>query len=788
MSIEMNCFRIEGLATLLTQYRLFQILGLPREGGEYYANIQRIIRRLSFQMRAPVTTHDVHGECFLVIPKGYGNPPDYITLVGTVATLKDTGQEIEIRFDVNSDELDPVRLRFLQFAIQNPLWSDSRLWLPSTGRPFFSKNPDKQLGSLDLFTGFALRIAPHPEGGFGLIVDLRRKLLSRSSLGANVTRDQITKLKGRSCVYRMGNKWFEVSLSGMDDRKVGQPSIPWNGKPVSLLEYLHTQSPKPVPPSIAHLKTDGSAIYYRTTGPQQKAAPAELCYLVEDTHTAEGARNQPETVIDPQTRYPEIKDVIETFFKSIKVGNTVLSVRAVPSLVSEPVFQVPALRFGKDATLRPDSFGNRDAAIQEYGRRRMTLLSHADAGFYVRSLFDRQYLVLPRSIANSSGERFIADLKTQVEALYPDGGGYNPEVIEYDDLTGSRDFVGQSRAIKAALEAAGVMPGFAVVMQHRHDRRPRSADQLAAWTVKELSRQFELQVSVIHTDMVKRAYGTIQRNGETQYAVKEPESRRFQGYLRNVAINKILLTNGKWPFVLDTHLHADIVIGIDVKNSTAAFTLIADGGRIIRFQTSPSKQKEQLLRSQVAKYVSELITKEANHVKRRPKAVVIHRDGRSWPCEIDGIRDACQALAKRGVLDDGWQLTVVEISKSAPAPLRFFNTTPSNSGRGPWIENPSVGCWTKFTGGEAYVCTTGRPFKIPGTAIPLHIKRAYGEMPIEQCAGDVFSLSCLTWPRPEGAMRLPISIKLCDRTLFEEAADYDEDAIEFAEDASGGTQ
>src|SRR5581483_8522684 len=751
MSIEMNCFYIDGLKALSTQYRLFQVIGLHRDSPEYYHNVQRIIRRLSFLMKAPVTTHDVNDETFFVIPKGYGNPPDHITLVGSVATLKDTGREIDLQFDTSSAGLDPVRLRFLQFAIQNPLWSDSRLWLPSTGKPFFSKHPDKHIGGLDLFTGFAARVARHPEGGFGLIVDLRRKLVSRSSLGSNVTRDQLTKLKGRSCVYRMGEKWFEARISGMYDRRVGEPSIPLNGKPVSLLQYLHTQSPRPVPPSIAHMRTDGAAIYYRTNGPEQRAAPAELCYLVEDTHTAEGARSQPETVIDPDVRYPEITNIIRTFFKSIRVGNTVLSVRDAPSRISDRSFQVPTLRFGNETTLRPDECHDRDSAIQDYGKRRMALLSDPNAGFYVRSPFDRQYFILPKSIANSSGERFIADLKRQVESLYPNGGGYTPEVIEYDDLTGRRDFVGQSRAIKAAIESARVKPGFAVVMQHRRNRSPRSADQLSAWTVKELSRQFELTAAVIHTDMIKRAYGTVTRNGETQYVIADAESRRFLGYLRNVAINKILLTNGKWPFVLDTPLHADVVIGIDVKHNTAAFTLIADGGRIIRFQTSPSKQKEQLLRNQVAKYVVELISKERRHVRRPPKSVVVHRDGRAWPSEIDGIRDACISLAKEGIIDPGWQLTVVDISKSAPAPVRYFQTIPSHNRQGLRVENPLVGVWSAFTDDESYVSTTGKPFRIPGTANPLHIRRAYGNMPIEQCAADVFSLSCLTWPRPEGA-------------------------------------
>lgn len=787
MSIEMNCFRIGGLETLSTRYRLFKMLGIPQEGPEHFQIAQRIINQLSYMMRAPITTHMVDGESFLLIPHGYGDPPDSIALVRQAVTLREAGREIEIRFDANSAELDPVRLRFLQFAIQNPLYKDARLWLPSTGRPYFSKVSSQQLGPLDLFNGFAVRAAPHPEGGFGVIVDLRRKLIARSSLGADISREQVNKLKGRSCVYRMGDRWFEVSLSGLEDRKVGEPSIPDNRNVISLLQYLHTNSTKPVPPSLAHLRPDGASIYYRTRGPEQRQAPAELCYLVEDTHSADGARHQRETIIEPSKRYREVTDTVRTFLQDIRIGSTRLVIDQKPARISGRPFDVPALRFGKDATLRADNYGPKDKAVLAYGKRRMSWLSERATGFHVQTPLERQYLVMPRSIANSLGDQFLADLKRQVESLYPDGGGYSPELIEYDDLTGGRrDFVTQSRAIKAAIEAVGVSPGYALVMQHRYDRRPRSADQLSAWTVKELGTRFELTASVIHTDMVKNVYEAPRRDGDTRYVVRASEAGRYSGYLRNVAINKILLTNGKWPFVLDEHLHADMVIGIDVKNNTAAFSLIADGGRIIRFQTSPSKQKEQLLRNQVAKYVAELIGKESAHAKRKPKNIVIHRDGRAWQCEIDGINDACAALARDGSIESDWKLTVVDISKSSPAPLRLFSVTPDNAGRPTHIDNPFVGDWTGFSDSEAYLCTTGAPFRIPGTANPLHIRRAYGDMPIEQCAADVFALSCLTWPRPEGAMRLPITIKLCDRTLFDEAADYDEDAVEF-EGAAEGT-
>ncbi len=780
MSIETNCFRIDGLDALSTTYRLHQITGLRRDDPAYYSNLERLVRRLSFQMKAPVTTYDKKGETFLVVPIESREPPDHVMLVGVVAVLKDTGDVISLDFTEAHPEFNPVRLRFLQFIFQGALWKDSRLWQPGAGQPFFFKKPAKQLGAIDLYEGFAMRVALHPEGGFGLIVDLRRKLVSRSSLPASPTREYINALKGRSCVYKMGHNWFEVTLDGLADLNIGTPSIELEGEAVSLIDYLHRASRKPVPDSIANLSPDGAAIYYRTNGPKQRSAPAALCHLIEDTHGQDGAKYQPETVIGPQDRYEQINRLVRMFLRQVSVGNVTLSVSKQARYRRIEPFRVPALRFGNDKTLSLDgSEGDVGSALKNYGRSRLTLLKDKDAGFFEQSLLDRQYLVLPKSVENSYSSQFLKDLKEQVAELYPKGGTYDPEIIAYDDLNGHRDFVGQARAIKKALEAANVKPSYALVMVHRYARRPRSSDQLAAWTVKEFPRLFGLNAAVIHTEMSKKTYTSVTCEGQTRYVIKDGGHKRFSGYLRNVALNKILLTNGKWPFILDTPLYADVVIGIDVKNNTAAFTLIADGGKIVRFSTSPSRQKEQLLKNQVAQFVSDLVRKEKPYLKQQPKQVVIHRDGRTWPSEIEGLKEACESLAEDGHLDEAWQLTVVEVSKSAPAPLRLFDVKPSRSGQGLYVENPMGGTWIQTASDEGYVSTTGRPFQIPGTANPLHIRRASGAMPIEQCLSDVFLLSCLTWTRPEGAMRLPISIKLCDRSLFDEAAEYDQNAIDF---------
>ena len=777
--IETNCFRINGLDALNTTYRVYQIAGLRRDSSYYYSNVQQLVRRLSFQMRAPVTTYDRAGETFLAIPTGFKEPPAHVRLVGAAAVLKDTRETIDLDFTAAHPDLDPVRLRFLQFIFQGALFRDSRLWQPGAGKPFFFRKPEKQFGAIDLYEGFSIRVVPHPEDGFGIVVDLRRKLVSRSSLPVSPPPQWINKHKGRSCLYKMGHMWFEVTLDGLADLSIGTPSIPLGEEVVSLIDYLHRKSRKPLPSTIANLPSEGAAIYYRTNGPDQRSAPAALCYLVEDTHSSEGARYQHETVIKPHDRYRQIKRLVQMFLSRVPVKDNTLSVSNRGGCTRTKSFLPPNLRFGNNVTLSLKEKERNAYTIRNYGQSRLTLLKDEKAGFFEQSSLDRQYLVLPRSVENRYGSQFLKDLKKQVDDLYPNGGGYDPEIIVYDDLNIKCDFIEQSRAIREAVENTAVRPGYALVMVHRYDRRPRSADQLVAWTVKEFPHLFDLNAAVIHTEVSKKAYTVVTHKGEARYVVKSAERKRLSGYLRNVALNKILLTNGKWPFILDTNLYADVVIGIDVKNNTAAFTLIADGGKIVRFSTSPSRQKEQLLKNQVTQFVSDLVRKEGSYLKQPPKQIVIHRDGRTWPVEIEGLKEACRQLAEKGHLDKGWQLTVVEVAKSAPAPLRLFDVKWSKTEQRLSVRNPMVGNWVKTAPNEGYVCTTGHPFRIPGTSNPLHIRRADGDMSIEHCLSDIFSLSCLTWTRPEGAMRLPISIKLCDRSLFDEAAEYDQDAVEF---------
>ena len=224
------------------------------------------------------------------------------------------------------------------------------------GQPFFFKQPIKAIDGLELFEGFALRVMPHPEGEFGVVVDLRRKLIFRAPLAAKIRRDEVNRVKGRSCVYRMGDTWFEVSIAGLCDQKIGEPSIPLNGKAVSLaINYLHTQSPKPVPASLANLSPETHAVFYRTRGPEQRSAPAVLCHLVEDTHGEIGARHQPLTTIEPDERSRQIQDVVTRFLRSIKVvGATFQAFQTARPVPPDEIFTYLPLSFGNGTKLSMD--------------------------------------------------------------------------------------------------------------------------------------------------------------------------------------------------------------------------------------------------------------------------------------------------------------------------------------------------------------------------------------------------------------------------------------------------
>lgn len=292
-------------------------------------------------------------------------------------------------------------------------------------------------------------------------------------------------------------------------------------------------------------------------------------------------------------------------------------------------------------------------------------------------------------------------------------------------------------------------------------------------------RERDLFISVIHSTVGKECYYLpLNAPVGADYGLLDSKRGKMNGYLRNVAITKILLTNERWPFVLATDLHADFTIAIDVQLNTACFTFVGKSGPDIRTVQKTSNQKERLSKGQVRQTILEVLREEAGLGRKNIKRIVVQRDGRLFATEITGIKDAIATLISEGVLAPDVSVNFIEIPKKSAVSLRLFdiNTRPGGQDM---ASNPQIGSYFIPTTRDGYICTTGREFYHPGTANPLHVKYTEGTMPFHEILEDVYALSCLAWTRPEDCTRNPITLKLADIRLREHAGGYDKDALEY---------
>ena len=775
--VETNIFPLINLSELKTNYRLYKIKGLTPEQDEYYQNCQYIIRKLSFELLTPVTIIEQDRSPLLVVPTDAGDPPSPFTLVRTAVTFEPLPETFTLDYTCRTSENDKIALRFLQFWIQTPLRNRQELWQPKSGSPFFTKKPKIVNQQYALYTGFSVRSIISSEGNLGLSVDATSKLISPHPLPVHLTHNDFTKWKGSHCIYHYGHLWYELRIETLSDQNVTEYLVPKDGSWISLLDYIIAESRKPIPEEITRVPHDASVVLYRDNRNQERAAPSILCYPILDTSDDFAGRQQGQTILAPDQRRQLIIDFVNRYLQNMRFGNAALCIGNVPISAPRKMFIVPDLLFGNETVLSVrGTAGAQQVSLDALGSARLSLLTDQKVGFYNHDPLDRQYLILPKNVYESFGKRFIEDLKGSVNALFYQEGGYNPITISYND-TGPKTVSYQGKVILETVKANCQKPGYAVIMIHRTSKqREREEDQLAAMVIREL-RGMDIAASVIHPDVGQECYRLITgKDGEPSYVPIGNKQGKFHGYLRNLALNKVLLTNQRWPFILADRLNADLTIGIDVKHHTAGLVVVGSNGGEIRSLLKVSKLKEQLSGNLLESLLTEILRRELS-VRMGPlKTIVIHRDGIAYPSEIDQAKRAISNLKQADQLDKNAALTILEIPKTSAARLRLFETF-EESNADERTKNPQVGYYYLINEKEGYICNTGRAFYRPGTVRPLHVKRVYGDLPIEKCLSDLYALSTLAWTRPEDCTRYPITLKLNDRFLLEDATEYDEDGL-----------
>lgn len=771
MSLETNVFRILNANALSSTYKLYRIKGLLNAPDEYFRNRQGIVRKLSFLLKAPVTIIDQDGTPHLVV-RSDATPPPNLSLVRTVVTFELCPGELSLDFTERSPENDKICTRFLDFWIQGVLFDHSDLWQPSAGQAFFNKISEPLDEGIVRYTGFSVRSVVTPSQELGLCVDVTSKTVGRDPLPTHLTHDEFARWKDQTFVYHYGHNWYEIKAIDLSDQNVTEYIIPDRG--LSLLEYVNRECKKSIPAELANVPHDAAAVIYLDNLDDNRSAIAPLCYPVYRTSNDSAGQQHGHTILEPYRRRSLIHTFVRENLRDLRMGSTRVELASRPFSTEPRMFTIPDIRFGNGKVLSVRSTPNtQHTSLDVLGKARLELLKDRSAGFYTRDQLDRQYFILPQSVYDSYGTRMIDDLKSTIQDLFPHE--YNPVIVTYNDRV-ARTFPKQGHAIREAIAARCHNPGYAVVMIHHiSDRKDGAEDQLAAMVIRELYEHTpQISAAVMHSTVGAECY--FQPNGKSSYEPRPNKRGLLFGYLRMVAINKILLTNQRWPFVLETRLNADLTIGLDVKQHTAGLVLVGKRGGDIQTFIKKSQRKEKLSALQMRAYMVESIREVARNRDKLIKTILLQRDGRVFDTEEKGAHEAIEQLKKEKVIAQDATLTIIEISKSAPVRFRLFNV--SQRGNRDWVESPQVGNYCVISSHEGYICTTGRAFRHKGTVRPLHIHRVEGSLSIEACLEDVFYLSCLTWMRPEDCSRYPITLKLNDRFLSEEATDYDENALE----------
>lgn len=790
MKNETNIFPIENISELESEYRLYEIINLLNS-DDYEENIQYIIKRLSYSLSHPV----------LIISKNLdGKEKDYLVIkndteiaskipstfhikMGDEVYFKPTNEVFSLNFTEYDDSTKEICRRFLQFSLNGSISQNPNLWSPGSGKPFFSKQPLETIGGIQVINGFLARIVELPNKGWGVEVALTKKYISEKPVGKYITREEFDELpkKGKDkChyVYHYGHKWYEVRIDEYSDLNASQYRYirPLDGKRVTVLEDLRDSfNGRNMPPEIANLPDDVSLLMYRNNRKETRRVPAALCYRVYDTD--EIGKLHEKSIIDPFPRRKFTYVVKRNYLKQLKFGQNLLKI-SDKSLEHEiKVFDFPDQRFGNNTTISvKNSKGAIPVDIHSLGVKRQELLGKSGVGFYDNRPFDTQYFLIPESINNSFGHIFLKDLKTAVERMHPTTNGWIPKVITYDDRN-------HKKSVDLAIEIMGKVAtinerGYATIMIPTRKNNKRQHDDLASICITQCAgRSVPLVVSIMHIETLHKCFQYEENKG---YSIRNDKRGLYNGYIRGTALNKVLLNNDRKPFVLAEPLNADLTIGIDVKKSIAGYIFVDKTTENIRKHREKSKSgvAERLTSEQVCKVFIDNIKSLAKY--SAIENIVVHRDGRVFKVELEGMSKAIKLLKDANILSQNASLTVIEIHKSSVTSLRLYEVTGDynifeTKHDNNLVKNPKIGSWLTFNSKEGFVATTGREFKHRGTSKPLYIKRTFGEMPIEALLKDVYWLSTLAHSKPDDCSRNPLTISYADKLINDFGGGYDED-------------
>jgi len=656
-----------------------------------------------------------------------------------------------------------VCLSFLQFGIRGRLWSEPELWSGSASA-FFPRKPlngGNLSREIDFYEGFHFHLR-YLDGRLFVGIKLAHKYVDAAWAVDRFRDGEFERMKMRFFLYHFGYQWYPVQLIEVMEKSIAEAEfvLKDSGKAVNLFDYVVGKAGgKNPPPWIRNLDSKSRAVRYRNPGRTERLfAPLALLKLIHRTEDPGARELHRQSIREPEDRFSFGRQVIERYFQEQSFLGQPLVINPSAHVVHPRVFAVPPMEFGQGKILRVTPNGkDGGVSLGEVGRARMNLMTDRSAGVAVTSPLEPQCILVPQSLERAIGDDITKKIEAATRSFLQ--SSYRLDTVLYDDRS-SRTLKHYVDSIVEGVGRANVKHGRGVLIL------PAKAHVDLHNYIKKALRD-QLQFQCVDAAKVNSFYQTVLRNGGRSIEPIPSSLRRLGSYVNFVSLG-LLLVNRQWGWVLPEGMRYDAYISFDVLNGHAAFTFFYQGGRLCYSRSFDSGQPEKLLRAQVRNTVYEWLKADLKAAGTLG-SVVLQRDGRLFKGEWLGFEDAIKDLIKEGALPGNLVYGGIEIAKKFMSGLRLVHETEAG------LKNPTIGTCFRTAEDEGIVCTTGEPFRIPGTASPVAVRLVQGGLDLDWVMEDVFRKSLLCWSSPTACMSLPVDLKLCDETLRAFAGEANEE-------------
>lgn len=761
-----NRFEITNLHQLTLQYRLIGIGNLQKTPA-YDKQVNQLVKWVAYDTQQPVALvkrNDLH---WLAVPISSYPSKTEIRVGPETAKLTMGDEEYTLNLGQLNQADMPIAIKLLEYALNTPLMHNAELW--SFGRHYYKKQPISAGGphsSVDLYPGFSWNIVTAEGGRLFVRLDTTTRFVDSKWMTADHNAADPKRYQGSNCLYHFGHQWYVVKLAGLTDTSIAEHTFPIDEqKTADVFSYTRNRWSKNPPVWVRDLDCNSPAILYKIPGKDVlRSGALALCKRLLQTNEVAVARRHHEAITPPEERFSDMEAIIKIHFQQAQLCGKTIQVSSQPLKSVQRVFPIPAQRFGGGRVLGISAqTGVTDVVPpSEMGRARLKLLQDPDAGCLDTSSFRTQYLLIPQSLPRTISQDFQKRFERMMQTVSGQTG-YRVTRIVYDNRT-ARGLYQQVEVIKKAVDKAEVQSGYGLLILPEHSHR-----DLHNGIKRKLWAKLQFQSAL--TDTIRTFYR--QQAGRETYEVKPEQMGKYQSYLRNLALGT-LVVNRKWPWALMKPLHYDVTIGIDVLNYMAGITFVYNQGTDITFQHAESQQPEKLSAKQIKSMLLQSLRSDLKRLNVSPRSIVIHRDGRTFAPEIEGIYQAVKILKKEDLLPEDVQIGIVDIRKTSADQTRIVAGESVGDRR-----NPDMGSYTVFDSRSGAVCTTGSPFSFSGTANPLSVIGVEGDLNMEWVMQDIFDLSQLVFSAPDRCQRLPATIKIADDFLEPLAGFVDEDALNY---------